>query len=154
MELIRRFGANAYAEALESWSWLDELGGTTPALTNTFGDVFLQNQDGSFWFLDIVGGRLEHVWSDAATLQADINTPAAQAQYLMIRLAESADEAGLTPGEDQVLAFKVPPVLGGELATGNLELADFVMTVNLAGQIHGQVRSLPPGTPITGLTIE
>jgi hypothetical protein len=72
----------------------------------------------------------------------------------MIGLAQSADAAGLTPGEDQVLSFKVPPVLGGELATANLEVADFVVTVNLAGQIHGQVRSLPPGTPITGLTID
>ena len=71
----------------------------------------------------------------------------------MVGLVKAASDTGLLPGADQVLSFKVPPVLGGELAPANLELADFVVAVNLAGQIHEQVRSLPPGTPITGITI-
>jgi hypothetical protein len=61
---------------------------------------------------------------------------------------------GLAPGNDQVLSFKVPPVLGGELSTENLEVADFVVSVNVAGQIHDQVRLLPPGAPIAGITID
>ncbi len=153
MEMIRRFGADAYAQALESWSWLEGLAGLTPALTNAFGDVFLQDHDGSFSFLDTLGGRLNRVWSDAASLQADINTPAAQDEYLMSGLAQAAEAAGLTPGHDQVLSFKTPPVLGGELSPENLEISDFVVTVNVAGQIHDQVRSLAPGAPITGITI-
>jgi hypothetical protein len=154
MEMIRRFGANVYAEALDSWNWLEGLSGMTPALTNAFGDVFLQGQDGSFSFLDTVGGRLDRVWPDAASFQADINTPTAQDEYLMVGLAQAAEGAGLTPGSDQVLSFKVPPVLGGELSAENLEVADFVVTVNLADQIHGQVRSLPPGAPISSIAID
>ena len=154
VEIARRFGADAYAQALESWDWLEGLAGMAPALTNAFGDVFLQAEDGSFWFLDTVGVRLDRVWSDAASLRADINTPAAQDEYLMVGLAQDAVGAGLLPGDDQVLSFKVPPVLGGELSTENLEVSDFVVSVNLAGQIHRQVRSLPPGAPITGITID
>ncbi len=154
MELIRRFGANAFVEALSSWAWLDGLAGMTPALANAFGDVFLQGRDGSFSFLDTVGGRLDRFWLDAASLQADINNPEAQDKYLMVGLAQAADSQGLTPGVDQVLSFKVPPVLGGQLSTENLELVDFVIAVNLAGQIHQQVKSLPPGTPIPGLTLD
>lgn len=67
----------------------------------------------------------------------------------MVGLAQAAEGAGLTPGGDQVLSFKVPPVLGGELSPENLELADFVVAVNLTGQIHEQVKSLPPGTSIS-----
>lgn len=154
MEMTRRFGADAYAQALESWNWLEGLAGMSPALTNAFGDVFLQAEDGSFWFLDTVGGRLDRVWSDAASLQAGINTPAAQDEYLMVGLAQDAEAVGLMPGNDQVFSFKVPPVLGGELSTENLEISDFVVSVNVAGQIHDQVRSLPPGAPITGITID
>lgn len=154
MEFIRRFRPDEYAEALSSWAWLDGLDGMTPALTSVFGDVFLQGQDGSFSFLDTVGGRLDRIWSDAAALQADINDPKAQDEYLMIGLARSADATGLAPGDGQVLSFKVPPILGGALDTQNLELADFVVAVNVAGQIHEQVKALPPGTPITGLTID
>lgn len=154
MELIRRFGIDAYTAALESWGWLDELTGKTPALANAFGDVFLQGPDGSFSFLDTLGGKLERVWPDAASLQAGINTPEAQDEYLMVGLVKAASDAGLVPGPDQVFSFKVPPVLGGELSDENLELADFVVAVNIAGQIHEQVRLLPPGTPITGITTD
>jgi Domain of unknown function (DUF1851) len=153
MQLIRRFDSDAYVQALESWNWLEGLAGMTPTLANAFGDVFLQDQDGSFSFLDTVGGRLDRVWPDAASLQADINTPTAQDEYLMVGLAQAAEEAGLTPDNDQILSFKVPPVLGGQLTTENLQVADFVVTVNLAGQIHDQVRLLPPGAPVTGITI-
>jgi hypothetical protein len=154
MEMIRRFGADAYAQVLESWSWLEGLAGMSPALTNAFGDVFLQAEDGAFWFLDTVGGRLDRVWSDAASLQAEINTPAARDEYLLVGLARDAEAVGLTPGSDQALSFKVPPVLGGDLATHNLEISDFVVSVNVMGQIHSQVRSLPPGAPVTGIAID
>lgn len=154
MELIRRFRSDEYAEALSSWAWLGGLAGMIPALTNVFGDVFLQGQDGSFSFLDTVGGRLDRVWSDAAALQADINNPQAQDEYLMIGLVHAADAAGLAPGDGQVLSFKVPPVLGGALDPENLEHADFVVAVNIAGQIHERVKTLSPATPITGLTID
>jgi hypothetical protein len=154
MELTRRFAPHAYEEALESWRWIGELAGMTPALTNAFGDVFLQGPDGSFSFLDTLGGRLERVWPDAASLQSAINSREAQDEYLMVGLASAAGDAGLSPEPEQVLSFKVPPVLGGQLAVENLELADFVVAVNTAGQIHQQVKSLPPGTPVTGITID
>jgi len=35
----------------------------------------------------------------------------------------------------------------------NVEVIDFVVSLNIAGQIHEQVRDLPPGTPISGITI-
>lgn len=154
MELIRRFTPEAYTSALESWSWLGGLATQSPVLANAFGDVFLQGEDGSFSFLDTIGGKLEHLWPDAAALQSTINTSEAQDEYLMAGLVNAAAEAGLAPGPDQVLSFKTAPILGGELAPSNLELTDFVVAVNLAGQIHEQVRSLPPGTPITGFTID
>jgi hypothetical protein len=31
---------------------------------------------------------------------------------------------------------------------------DFVVGLNIAGQIHEQVRDLPAGTPIAGVTID
>ncbi|WP_244928630.1 hypothetical protein [Nocardioides sp. W7] len=84
MEMIRRFGADTYAQALASWDWLEGLADMSPSLTNAFGAVFLQAEDGSFWFLDTVGGQLHRVWPDAASLQANINSPSAKDEYLMI----------------------------------------------------------------------
>lgn len=154
MDVIRRFPSDSYTKALESWRWMNQLASMTPALATPFGDVFMQDCDGSFCFLDTLNGKLVPTWPDAASLQAAINTREVQDEYLMLGLAHAASSVGLEPGPDQILSFKVPPVLGGELSVENLEVADFVVAVNVAGQIHGQVTSLPPGTPITNIRID
>jgi type VI secretion system (T6SS) immunity protein Tdi1 len=153
MDLVRRFSSEAYVQALSSWTWLEGLERSKPVLANAFGDVFLQAPDGSFSFLDTVEGSLVPTWPDAASLQAAVNTREAQEQYLLSHLVHAAAEAGMDPGPDQVLSFTVPPVLGGELSVENIEPADFVVSVNIAGQVHEQVRSLPPGTPVTDVRI-
>jgi len=153
VEPIRRFDPQSYSDALESWGWLADLDGMSPTFANAFGDLFVQAPDGSFSFLSTLDGTLEHLWPDAAALQAAINTREAQDEFLIIGLVQDAAAAGLEPGPAEVLAFKVAPALGGEVAVDNLELADFVVTVNVAGQIHEQIKNLPPGTSISGLTI-
>ena len=67
---------------------------------------------------------------------------------------QDASRAGLDPGPQRVLSFKVPPVLGGPVAVENLTVEDFVVTVNVAGQIHQQIRDLPAGATISGVTID
>jgi hypothetical protein len=45
--------------------------------------------------------------------------------------------------------------LGGPLEVENITTMDFVVALNIAGQVHDQVRGLPPpGTRITGFTID
>ena len=153
MDVVRRFTSDAYAQALSSWTWLEGIDRMEPVLANAVGDVFLRDPDGSFWFLDTVEGSLVPTWPDAASLQAAVNTREVQEQYLLAHLVRDAAEAGMDPGPDQVLSFRLPPVLGGELSVDNVELADFAVSVNLAGQVHEQVRSLPPGTPVTDIRI-
>ncbi|WP_377652711.1 T6SS immunity protein Tdi1 domain-containing protein [Paenarthrobacter sp. YIM B13468] len=151
MEPIRRFPADAYVAALESWAFLD-LAGKRPLFTSPFGDVFFQSADG-FWFLDVVGGELNHGWSTEQEFSESLNTREGQDQYLMIGLAKAADEAGLKPGASEVYGFEIPPVLGGATELSNVEVSDFVVALNLTGQIHSQVRDLPPGTPISGISL-
>jgi hypothetical protein len=153
VDLIRQFAPDQYAAALESWAWLDHLDGKNVVFASAFGDLFLHGADG-FWFLDTVDGTLSRRWPDAQTLQSEIDTSAAQAEYLMRDVVEAASQAGLVPEPHQVLAFAVPPVLGGPLTVENLEVADFVVALNIAGQIHEQVKDLPPGTKISGISVD
>jgi hypothetical protein len=37
---------------------------------------------------------------------------------------------------------------GRQGAADNLEPTDFVVSLNIAGQIHGQIKDLPPGAEI------
>jgi hypothetical protein len=65
----------------------------------------------------------------------------------------AAERAGLVPGPDQVYDFRISPVLGGPIEVSNIGVIDFVVGVNIAGQLHDQLRGLPPGTAISGITI-
>jgi len=72
----------------------------------------------------------------------------------MAGLAMAAFNAGLLPNDRQVLSFKVMPALGGSFELQNIEVSDFVVTLSIAGQIHRQIKDLPPGTAISGIQIK
>jgi hypothetical protein len=151
MDVIRRFSPEAYARALESWAWVD-LFGKEPRFCSPFGDVFLEGVDG-WWFLDTLEGTLTRRWESAEACHAELNTVEGQEQYLLVGLAEAADAAGVHPGDDEVYSFTRPPVLGGEMEPANVELLDFIVSINLLGQIHEQVKDLPPGAHVAGLQL-
>lgn len=52
------------------------------------------------------------------------------------------------PGRAQCVAYRHPVFLGGDVAAENLVLADLEVYWELMGQLLGQVRALPEGTPI------
>jgi len=151
MDFIKGFSAEQYAGALESWGWLD-LAGKEPVTATLFGHVFLSADDG-FWLLDPIAGSLTRRWNDVEHLQADLDRPEVQ-QELLIDLADAALQHGLAPGADEILDFTQPPVLGGAIDPGNLQVMDFVVGVNLAGQIHAQTTGLAAGTPISGVEVK
>ena len=151
MELTRSFTAGQFARALESWDWAD-IQGKQPLFTSPFGDVFFQAQDG-FWFLDLLEGTLTRPWSGADALQAELGTAAGQDRYLMAGLAFAAERQGIIPSARQVLSFKAAPVLGAAIAVENIEVMDFEVIVHITGQLHRQVRDMPPGSRITGFTV-
>ena len=55
---------------------------------------------------------------------------------------------GMRPGPNECLSFRRLPVLGGQLDPDNLEKCSIPVHFSIAGQIHRQIKNLPPGTPI------
>ncbi len=151
VQLTKTFPAAAFREALESWSWLP-LAGKVPILATAFGDVILQDPEG-YWFLDAAGGKLEKIASNRDELRAAFSSPEGQDQYLLAGLAHAAETQGLMLAESEVFDFTQPPVLGGQFGVENLQPKDFVVSLNISGQIHNQVRNLPPGTRISNVKI-
>jgi hypothetical protein len=139
MRLTKTFSAEEYAEGLESWSWLS-LARKVPVGTSLFGDILFAAADGC-WFLDSIAGSLVRPWADQAAMHANLSTPEGQERYLLASLAEEVARRGVIPGPSQVYDFAHPPVLGGRLEADNVYLVDFVVALNVAGQIHDQVRS-------------
>jgi hypothetical protein len=151
VELTKTFTPEEYARALESWSWLD-LSNKEPIFASSFGDVFFSAEDG-VWYLDTIEGTLDRTWPDVDALREELATRDGQDHYLLGGLVFGARERGLVLGEGQVYAFELPPVLGGAIAAEKMKTLSFVVAVNLAGQLHDQVRDLPPGSRISGVTL-
>jgi hypothetical protein len=145
-QLYKTFTPQQYAEGLESWQWLD-IAGKTPVFTSPFGSVFFESPHG-VWFLDVVDGTLTHAWAGRAEAEAALATADVQQQYLMAGLAWAAHQQGMTLGPSQVYDLSHPPALGGSLTPDNLEPTDFVVSLNIAGQLHHQIKDLPPGAEV------
>jgi hypothetical protein len=152
MELTKTFTPAVYAQALESWTWLD-LDGKTPVFSSLFGDVFLQASTGEWWYLDTLAGTIDQAWANRDDMMKVLATEIGEDHFLMGGLARAARDKGLLLTENQVYDFMPPPILGGDLVAENIIAQDVVLTVNIAGQIHDQVRHLPPGTPITKIEL-
>jgi len=151
MDTTRHFTPNQYTNGLESWDFL-KLKGKTPFLASAFGDVFFTARNG-VWFLDTVGGTLERICRKEADLKGTLDSQAGREKYLMTELVLAAEDAGLVPVGDQVLDYTIAPALGGPVNVSNLSVLDFVVKLNVAGQIRGQIRRMKPGTLISGVSI-
>ncbi|WP_051510514.1 T6SS immunity protein Tdi1 domain-containing protein [Intrasporangium oryzae] len=151
MDLIKTFTPEQFEQGLESWAWIG-LEGKTPLFASPFGDIFLRGEDG-FWWLDTIEGALLKPWETAEEMQAELRSPGGQDRYLLGGLAWAAEEEGVVPTGDQVYAFTVPPILGGDMGLENVQVVDFVVAANVAGQLHEQVRDLPEGTAVSEVTI-
>jgi hypothetical protein len=151
MRLTKVFPPGSFSRALESWSWLD-VGDKRPVLASLFGDVFFVASDG-YWFLDSFEGTLIRSWANRDDLQAELESEKGQDRYLLGGLAMAADRSGMILGSNEVFDFVVPPILGGAFSVDNITKDDFVVSLHIAGQLLHQVKDLPPGTPITGLTV-
>lgn len=145
-QLYKSFTPQQYAEGLESWQWHD-LAGKTPVFTTLFGSVFFESPQG-VWFLDIVEGTLTNPWPSRDAANASLSSTDAQQHYLLAGLAWAAHQQGMTLEPGQVYDLTHPPALGGSLTADNLEPTDFVVSLNVAGQLHGQIKDLPPGAEI------
>jgi hypothetical protein len=153
MDVTRRFSEEQFGQALESWAWLG-LDGLAPRFTSLFGDVFIAAADGSWWLLDTFEGEMLRPWDSYAALAAELDTEEGRDRRLMATLAVAAHHRrGLHLGDGQIYAYAPPPIVTGSFDVDEIQVFDFVVVVNLAGQLHEQLRDRPDGFTVTGFEI-
>lgn len=140
------------ADALGGLTWIG-LDGLEPAAVSAFGDIFFRAADGSVKLLDLVEGRLTQMSGTWSELETQLNNADRQDDLLLAGLVMAARRKGLVPDDGECYDFKKPPVLGGEMSVEQMDKTFFVVKVHIAGQIHRQVKDLPPGTKINKVTI-
>jgi len=151
MDLIKRFSKEQFEAALASWRWLvpEE---AEPLLATSFGDIFFAFR-GMVFFLDLVNGTFDLIAESMDQLAELLNTQKGQEDLLMATLSITQQKNGMHLEPSEVFDFILTPKLGGEVRDENIQTMDFVTAVNIAGQIHGQIKDLPPGTRNTDVNI-
>ena len=153
----REYVATTTASAndiLADWRWL-----MTPNLqiwhVTKAGDALLRDSaDGSIHFLDTIAGKVQRIAGDRAEFEGLVATGEYADQWLMPEIVDSQASLGMRPGINECLSFKHPPALGGQLEPDNFETCSIPIHFSIAGQIHRQIRDLPPGTPVTNIKTE
>jgi hypothetical protein len=133
-------------QALASWQWLP-VHDKHPFRVTPFGDIFLRDRVG-IYFLDTIQGALEPVCATEAELDAILASPEGADRFLLSEFVADVRASGVNLEADQCFNFVIDLVVGGEFDVANVQALDFVAAVSAAGQIHYQVKDLPPGTPI------
>ena len=124
-----------------------------PLLVTAMGNVILQDPvDGTVHVLDAQRGEIGPI---ASSIE-EFNVRLAQRDYVAhlfaVDVVGSLLESGRRPGHGQVFGFRTPLVLGGDYAPENVEAVDVRVHFSILGQVHRQVRDLPDGTRVTGIT--
>jgi hypothetical protein len=139
-------------ELLEDWEWLLKKPHTIVAMNN-FGDMFLKDEHGQAFFLNIVVGNLTKVANSISELSQLTAAKENQCRWFHTDFLTQLEQAGLTLSSGQCFGFKKPPVLGGNWELCNIDTGPIAVQVSLMGQIHQQVNALPPGATINDCTI-
>jgi hypothetical protein len=142
-----------FEELMETWRWLvDE--SFSPVLLSAVGDFFLSDANGAVYWLDTAWGQLTQVANDIEQFNQLRVKPDNARQWFRANLVGQAQVAGMKLKRGQCLGWKTPPVLGGEESAENLEPTDVSVHFGILGQIHEQVKDLPPGAEIGEIRIE
>jgi hypothetical protein len=80
-----------------------------------------------------------------------VKEPDATAGYSFFQ--EWLAAGGSAPGYEECVGYRKPLFLGGVDRVSNLQLGDFEVYWSICGQLLSQVRNLPPGTRIGGVSI-
>jgi hypothetical protein len=140
-------------ELLSEWRWLaDE--SFQPVVISALGDLFLRRTDGPIFWLDAGWGRLTEVAASAEEFKQLMVQPENSNEWFVPELIGDILSSGKRLGPGECFGYKVPPVMGGEVEPDNFEPTDLQVHFSILGQIHRQVKNLPPGTPIGKIKIE
>jgi hypothetical protein len=141
-------------QVLDDWRWLTGSALQLWHITKA-GDALLRNPtDGSIHFLDVIAGKVERIAEDESSFEALVAAPENSERWLMTDIVDGQASIGMRPRTNECLSFKKPPVLGGQLEPDNFETCDALVHLSIAGQIHQQVKDMPPGTKIGQIKIK
>lgn len=138
---------------LSEWHWIVPAA-ATPLFISALGDWVFGHPDGSLWKLCLLEGDYQQIARDAAEYNALNKSVEWLEQTFLAGWQVIAAGHGMQPGKDECLCWKVHPALGGRFEVANLQIMDMAVYQSLMGQLHRQLRQLPPGAQISEVRLD
>jgi len=147
-ELIVTPSSEAVAELRESWSWL--LGSKwRPLLFSAVGDVFLQLEAGTVWWLSTATGSLEQVAESEAEFRSLLGGEQVN-EWFLPGLVKALQAAGKSLSPGQCYSYTTLPVFAeGSFSVENMYPLDAKEHFSLTGRVMQQIQSLPDGAQVS-----
>ena len=132
---------------LAEWHWLCP-GPMKLVARTAFADLFLRDQAGHIFHLDVGLGKLTNVADSEAHFVELTGTAEKRERWF----AESDEQAvaarGLKPDLNQCIGLTIPIVFAESVSPNTAYVTDIYDHVSFLGQIHRQITDLPDGTKI------
>jgi hypothetical protein len=129
---------------LIEWRWLCPQK-MALAARSAFGDLFLRDENGSIFWLDVSVGKLTKVADNETDFRALAETDENRQAWFGERDAQRAAANGLRPGKFQCVGFKIPIVFAQADSQGNAYVADLYDCVAALGSLNRQIADVPDG---------
>ena len=132
---------------LLEWRWLCPKPITLVA-RNAFGDLFLRDESGEMYFLDVAGGHLTRIADSEAQFRELAATPEKREEWFGEADELAGFARGLRPNASQCIGFGTPLVFGESGKPDNPYVADIYDHVSFLGDLHHHISGLPAGTKV------
>ena len=132
---------------LAEWRWLCPQPMSLVA-RNAFGDLFLCDQAGRIFRLDVAIGQVMEIAESRAQFQSLSRTKEKREEWFLESDELAAAKRGLEPNADQCIGFKIPIVVAESGTPNNAFGGDLYEHVSFLGDLHRQISELPDGSKV------
>ena len=132
---------------LAEWRWLCPQPMALVA-RNSFGDLFLRDQEDRVFKLDVAAGRMTRIAESMKEFCEQGRTEKRREEWFLESDELAAAKRGLTPNRDQCIGFKTPLVFAESGSLGDAFVADLYEQVSFLGTLHRQISELPDGAQV------
>ena len=132
---------------LAYWRWLCPQRMTLLA-RNAFGDLFLREESGKVFRLDVAVGKLAEVAESEAQFLELAASRDKREEWFAQADEEAAATRGLKPDDNECIGFSAPLVFSDGGRSDTPYVTDLYDHVSFLGDLNRQISSLPDGTKV------
>jgi hypothetical protein len=132
---------------LSEWLWLCPKPMGLVA-RSAFGDLFLGDEAGKIFKLDIAIGQMREVAGSEAQFRDLARTKEKRDEWFAESDELAAAERGLKPNHDQCIAFKTPIIFAEAGRPNDAYLGNLYEQTSFLGDLNRQLSQLPEGSKV------